>query len=61
MKPKKFKVTKRIPIGFESTAEIGDILTLKTDKNGYDVLYRDQKPVCDIDTIYGETYCKPIP
>ena len=60
MKPQKYKVTKRIPIGFESPAEVGDILTLKTDPDGYDVLYLDQKPVCDIDTIYGETYCIPI-
>ncbi|WP_240416707.1 hypothetical protein [Paenibacillus periandrae] len=55
----KFEVIKDIPDGWETTAKVGDILTLGK-WEGVSTLFKGKKAVCDAESEYSKNHCKPI-
>ena len=55
----KYEVIKDIPKGFESGANVGDILTVKL-WGSVPTLMKGKKAVCDLDSFYGIHHCKKI-
>ncbi|MGD6876841.1 hypothetical protein [Bacillus infantis] len=56
---KKFRVIKDIPEGWETSAAVGDILTVQNWNRDL-TLMKGSKAVCDIDSEYGRNYCEEI-
>jgi len=55
----KFKVIKDIPDGFESSAKVGDILTVGYYDTWY-ALFKGTKAICDIDSKYATDHCERL-
>lgn len=54
-----YKVIKDITESWAATATVGDILYV--DKfEGYEALFKDGKPVCDIDSECARECCRPL-
>lgn len=55
----RYRVIKGIPKGWETSAKVGEILTVAP-WNGELTLMKDSKAVCNIDSKYANEYCEKI-
>lgn len=56
---RRYEVIKDIPDGWETTAKVGDILTVER-WEGENALFKGKKAICDEDSPYANEHCRLI-